>query len=264
VQSLGWRLVAASGDIDVRALKDSINLLAKLNITANAERITLTAKTELVIQGGGSATTYNAAGITHVTTGPYTAHAVNFAYTSATNLSGVFPESPKAGEGGLQLFNQYAGLQGIQGGAFEVVDAQGKRLTGALDSQGFATVAGAAPGPARVVFDKDPADTWTQGSVIAKPDWPRTPPGPAELPAPLLSQATELLPSKDWDPAQFVKLALQGESPGLPALASAAAPAASALLARMINSESLPSLPAAEAPEALLEVPGLMAGEGLS
>jgi type VI secretion system secreted protein VgrG len=264
VQSLGWRLVAASGDIDVRALKDSINLLAKLNITANAERITLTAKTELVIQGGGSATTYNAAGITHVTTGPYTAHAANFAYTGAANLSGVFPEPPKAGEGDLQLFNQYAGLQGIQGGGFEVVDALDQRLTGALDSQGFATVAGAAPGPARVLFDKDPADTWTRGSVIGKPDWPRTPGGPAEPPAPLLSQVTELLPSKNWDPAQFAISTLQAESHALPALASAAAPAASALLGRMINSESLPSLPAVEVPEVLLEVPGLLAGEWLS
>lgn len=90
VQSMGWRLVAASGDIDVRALKDSINLLAKLNITANADRITITAKTELVIQGGGSATTYNAGGITHATSGLYTAHAANFAYTGAKSLAGVF------------------------------------------------------------------------------------------------------------------------------------------------------------------------------
>ncbi len=31
VQSLGWKLVSASGDIDIRALKDNINLLAKLD-----------------------------------------------------------------------------------------------------------------------------------------------------------------------------------------------------------------------------------------
>lgn len=67
VQSLGWKLVSASGDIDVRALKDKINLLAKLDVTANADRIVLTAKTELVLQGSAT-TTYNASGITQVIT----------------------------------------------------------------------------------------------------------------------------------------------------------------------------------------------------
>ena len=120
VQSLGWRLVAASGDIDVRALKDSINLLAKLNITANAERITLTAKTELVIQGGGSATTYNAAGITHVTTGPYTAHAANFAYTSAKKPRGGVPRATETGRGRPSV------VQSVRGSARH----PGRRLRG--------------------------------------------------------------------------------------------------------------------------------------
>ena len=175
VQNLGWRLVAASGDIDMRALKDSINLLAKLNITASADRITLTAKTELVIQGGGSATTYNAGGITHATAGPYTAQAANFAYTSAKSSAAVFPESPKPGVGNLELLNQYAHLQGLKGGGFAVIDALDQRLGGTLDGKGFARVAGAAPGPARVLFDLDPADTWSDSSVIAQVEWPREP-----------------------------------------------------------------------------------------
>ncbi|MEE1905337.1 type VI secretion system tip protein TssI/VgrG, partial [Pseudomonas inefficax] len=44
VQSMGWRLVAATGDIDLKALKDNINLLAKLKVSVTAERITLSAK----------------------------------------------------------------------------------------------------------------------------------------------------------------------------------------------------------------------------
>lgn len=262
VQSLGWRLVAASGDIDVRALKDSINLLAKLNITANAERITLTAKTELVIQGGGSATTYNAAGITHVTTGPYTAHAANFAYTSAKNLAGVFPEPPKPGQGDLELFNQYAGQQGIQGGGFEVIDALGQRLKGSLDAKGFATVPGAAPGPGRVAFGKDPADTWTEGSFIGKPEWPVLPPSAGEVPGLLETEVSEGLPSKNWDVAQVIAAADVGAA-GLdsPALATAALPMASRLLAAVIKSGKLPSLPVPTLDEDLLEVPGLLSGE---
>uniref|UniRef100_A0A7C2BA53 Type VI secretion system tip protein VgrG n=1 Tax=Pseudomonas graminis TaxID=158627 RepID=A0A7C2BA53_9PSED len=266
VQNLGWRLVAASGDIDVRALKDSINLLAKLNITANAERITLTAKTELVIQGGGSATTYNAAGITHVTTGPYTAHAANFAYTSTKSLAGVFPEPPKPGEGDLQLFNQYAGQQGIQGGGFEVIDALGQRLKGSLDAQGFATVSGAAPGPGKVAFGKDPADTWTQGSFIGEPEWPVMPPSAGNVPAQLEATATEGLPSKNWDVAQVVTDAVDARAAGLglPALATAALPMASSLLAGIIKSGKLASLPVPTADESLLELPDLLAREKLS
>ena len=213
VKNLGWRLVAASGDIDVRALKDSINLLAKLNITANADRITLTAKTELVIQGGGSATTYNAGGITHVTTGPYTAHASNFAYTGAKSLAGVFPEPLKPGKGNLELFNQYANRQGIKGGDYEVIDALGKRIKGALDPKGFAAVAGAAPGPARVTFGPDPADTWSDGSYIGKPEWPLQTPGASaadSLPGPIQSMVADLLPRQ----GKSADLLEQGKSLG--------------------------------------------------
>ncbi|WP_213941368.1 type VI secretion system tip protein TssI/VgrG [Pseudomonas sp. dw_612] len=288
VQNLGWRLVAASGDIDIRALKDSINLLAKLNITANADRITITAKTELVIQGGGSATTYNAGGITHATTGPYTAHAANFAYTGAKSLAGVFPEPPKPGKGNLELFNQYAGFQGIKGGDFEVVDALGKSLKGTLDAKGFATVSGAAPGPARVMFGKDPADTWSDGSYIGKPEWPLQPPGAEDVPGPVQSLVAQILPSKNWDvleqgkslaqtgmnavqtaqgamqTAQQVKGVVQGGVAGLPKLASAAMPSASSLLGAASRSGKLPSLPAVTPPKTSFKTPGLLAGEMLS
>jgi len=288
VQSMGWRLVAASGDIDVKALKDSINLLAKLNITANADRITITAKTELVIQGGGSATTYNAGGITHATSGPYTAHAANFAYTGAKSLAGVFPEPPKPGKGNLELFNQYAGRQGIKDGDYEVIDALGKSIKGKLDAKGFASVAGAAPGPARVLFGKDPADTWSDGSYIGKPEWPLNPPGAEDIPSQVQAMVAQALPSKNWDmlekgkelaqtgmgamqtaqgamqTTQQVKGAVQGGAAGLPKLASAALPSASGILGAASKAGKLPSLPAPTLPKTSLKTPGLPAGEMLS
>jgi len=280
VQSMGWRLVAASGDIDVRALKDSINLLAKLNITANADRITITAKTELVIQGGGSATTYNAGGITHATSGPYTAHAANFAYTGAKSLAGVFPEPPKPGKGNLELFNQYAGHQGIKEGDFEVIDALGKSIKGKLDAKGFASVSGAAPGPARVLFGKDPADTWSDGSYIGKPEWPLTPPNADDIPSQVQAMVAKALPSAGssaellekgkglaqtgMSAAQQVQGALQGGAAGLPKLASAAMPSASRILGAASKSGKLPSLPAVTPPKTSFKTPGLLAGEMLS
>jgi type VI secretion system secreted protein VgrG len=281
VQSMGWRLVAASGDIDVKALKDSINLLAKLNITANADRITITAKTELVIQGGGSATTYNAGGITHATSGPYTAHAANFAYTGAKSLAGVFPEPPKPGKGNLELFNQYAGRQGIKEGDYEVIDALGKSIKGKLDAKGFASVAGAAPGPARVLFGKDPADTWSDGSYIGKPEWPLNPPGAEDVPSQVQAMVAQVLPNKNWDmlekgkdmaqtgmnamqtaqgamqTAQQVKGVVQGGAAGLPKLASAALPNASGILGAASKSGKLPGLPAPTLPKPSLKTPDL-------
>ncbi|WP_330207463.1 type VI secretion system Vgr family protein [Pseudomonas sp. AM14(2022)] len=288
VQSMGWRLVAASGDIDVKALKDSINLLAKLNITANADRITITAKTELVIQGGGSATTYNAGGITHATTGPYTAHAANFAYTGAKSLAGVFPEPPKPGKGNLELFNQYAGRQGIKEGDYEVIDALGKSIKGKLDAKGFASVSGAAPGPARVLFGKDPADTWSEGSYIGKAEWPLKPPATEDVPSQVQAMVAQVLPNKHWDmlekgkdmaqsgmgamqtaqgamqTAQQVKGAVQGGVAGLPKLASAALPSASSILGAASKAGKLPSLPAPSLPKPSLKTPGLLNGEVLS
>ncbi|WPN55456.1 type VI secretion system tip protein VgrG [Pseudomonas sp. P9_31] len=257
VQSMGWRLVAASGDIDVRALKDSINLLAKLNITANA------------------------GGITHATSGPYTAHAANFAYTGAKSLAGVFPEPPKPGKGNLELFNQYAGRQGIKDGDYEVIDALGKSIKGKLDGKGFASVAGAAPGPARVLFGKDPADTWSDGSYIGKPEWPLNPPGAEDVPSQVQAMVAQVLPSKSWDmlekgkdmaqtgmsamqTAQQVKGVVQGGVAGLPKLASAAMPSASGILGAASKAGNLPSLPAPSLPKPSLKTPGLLAGEMLS
>lgn len=71
----GMKLVAASADIDITALKDSVNILAKLNITHTANRITITAKEEVVINGGSSFSRWNASGIVHGTTGTWRQHA---------------------------------------------------------------------------------------------------------------------------------------------------------------------------------------------
>ncbi|MFJ4347449.1 DUF2345 domain-containing protein [Pseudomonas sp. NPDC089401] len=172
VQSLGWRLVSAAGDIDIRALKDNINLLAKLDITANAERIILTAKTELVIQGGGSATTYNAGGITHVTSANYTAHAAQFAHIGAASKAGTFPEPPKPGKGNLELLYQYVNSKGVKTGDYDVTDALGASLKGNLDGTGFNQASGAAAGPLWVDFGLDPADTWSDGSFFGANTWP--------------------------------------------------------------------------------------------
>lgn len=71
-------------------LKDNINLLAKLDITA---------KIELVIQGGGSATTYNAGSITHFTSANDTAHAAQSAHIGAASKACTSGLSRTSGTG---------------------------------------------------------------------------------------------------------------------------------------------------------------------
>jgi type VI secretion system secreted protein VgrG len=73
----GIRLVAAGANIEFKALQQSIHLLAKLDITHAANRITITAKEELVVNGGGSFSRWNAQGIQHGTPGRWVEHAAS-------------------------------------------------------------------------------------------------------------------------------------------------------------------------------------------
>ncbi|CAB3774224.1 hypothetical protein LMG30113_07523 [Burkholderia paludis] len=171
VQSAGWKLVAMSGDIELKALKDNLQLLAKLNMTATANRITITAQEELVVSGGGSATHYTSGGITHQTAGGYTAHAGSFTYTGPQSQAAVFPESPPLGKGNLELFNTYAIQRGVMS-TYKVEDALGRVATGMLSAKGYAAVSGLAPGPAHVTFGSDNADPWSPGSYARKAEWP--------------------------------------------------------------------------------------------
>jgi type VI secretion system secreted protein VgrG len=82
----GMRLIAASSDIDITALKNSINLLARLNIKLEAGRITITAREEVVIVGGGSSSRWNDAGIVHGTAGLWREHAATHSFAGPKSL----------------------------------------------------------------------------------------------------------------------------------------------------------------------------------
>lgn len=77
---LGLKLVAASGDIDMQALKNGINILAKLDIKMEGKRIYINAEEEVVVNGGGSYTRWNGSGITNGTNGPFQVHAGDYLF----------------------------------------------------------------------------------------------------------------------------------------------------------------------------------------
>lgn len=67
------KMVAGAGDIDIQSLSDIINLLAKLSIAQTANRITISAKEEVVINGGGSYVKFNVLDTELGTNDPFTA-----------------------------------------------------------------------------------------------------------------------------------------------------------------------------------------------
>jgi type VI secretion system secreted protein VgrG len=139
-----------------------------------------------------------------------------------------------------------------------------------------------------VLFGKDPADTWSDGSYIGKPEWPLNPPGAEDVPSQVQAMVAQVLPSKSWEilekgkdmaqtgmsamqtaqgamqTAQQVKGVVQGGVAGLPKLASAAMPSASSILGAASKGGQLPTLPAPTLPKPSLKTPDLLAGEMLS
>ncbi|MDP9990617.1 type VI secretion system secreted protein VgrG [Variovorax boronicumulans] len=80
------RLTAATAGIDIVALQDSIKLMAKLDIKLEANRISITAKEEIVINGGSSYTRWDASGIVHGTQGVWLEHAATHSFAGPDSL----------------------------------------------------------------------------------------------------------------------------------------------------------------------------------
>jgi type VI secretion system secreted protein VgrG len=181
----GMKLVAASADIDITALKDSVNILAKLNITHTANRITITAKEEVVINGGTSFSRWNASGIVHGTNGTWRQHAAQHSFVPGKSEgTPSLPQTVQLPPGQLDLHHQYvnpegARRQGVRQGDYTVVDAEGGIHRGTLDGNGFASVAGLPMGMATVTYGKDPRDPWDEDSYFGQgTEWPTVaPPG---------------------------------------------------------------------------------------
>jgi type VI secretion system secreted protein VgrG len=187
----GMKLVAASADIDIMALKDSVNILAKLNITHTANRITITAKEEVVINGGTSFSRWNASGIVHGTSGVWREHAAQHSLVpgKSEGTPGL-PQTVQLAPGQLDLYHQYVNReggrkQGIRQGEYTVTDADGMVHQGTLDANGFASVSGLPMGMASVSYGKDPSDPWDEDSYFGQEaEWPSQPlTGPAGVTA---------------------------------------------------------------------------------
>ncbi|HWW99884.1 MAG TPA: type VI secretion system Vgr family protein [Collimonas sp.] len=137
VQKAGIKMVAAAGNIEVQTLTDSINLLAKLNITQTANRIKITAKEEVVINGGGSYVKFNAGGIEHGTNGAYVAHAAMHSLPGAKSLPIVInPTTAEINGHSAQFILRSPKGRPMANYPYVMESAEGHRFEGLTDKDG--------------------------------------------------------------------------------------------------------------------------------
>jgi type VI secretion system secreted protein VgrG len=134
VQRAGMKLIAVAGNIDIQTLSDSINLLAKLNITQTGNRIVINAKEDIIINGGGSYVKFSAAGIEHGTKGTFVAHAASHSFVDPKSLSLASNEMEKG------HFDQTPILRDLDGPLanrkFELTREDGTIIRGVTDIEG--------------------------------------------------------------------------------------------------------------------------------
>jgi type VI secretion system secreted protein VgrG len=133
----GMKLIAAAGDIDVQALSNSINLLAKLNITQTANRITIEAKEEVVINGGGSFATFGTNGIELGTSSRVIVHAAQTSFEDGMTRPPPNPTLPIVDgfDEQFRLVDEHE--RAMPNCRYKIKSSCGKSWEGVSDTQGF-------------------------------------------------------------------------------------------------------------------------------
>jgi len=143
VHKAGIRLVAAGGDIDVRALSENINVLAKLKITQTANNITISAKEDVVINGGGSYVKFAAGGVELGTSGNFVAHAAKHSLMGpkTMDMANAQPSQETLGGAGTFHLNSHpaAGGRASAGLPYKLFKDGALTEQGTLDDTGNMT-----------------------------------------------------------------------------------------------------------------------------
>ncbi|MZY07137.1 type VI secretion system tip protein VgrG [Acinetobacter pittii] len=162
-----FKLVAAQGKFSIQAQSNALDILSKLGIriASTEDRIEISSPKEVLITGGSSQIALNGSGIFPKTGGKFEVNAGQHLFKggAGASQSAQLPEA-KPLKGALELLKSYGGNDFFKQTSFKVQDSLGKQVTGTLDNNGFATVTGIAPGPAKVEFEKDQRSSWDQGS----------------------------------------------------------------------------------------------------
>ncbi|WP_247790726.1 type VI secretion system tip protein TssI/VgrG [Acinetobacter baumannii] len=164
----GLKAVAAQGKVEIQAQADALDVLSKLGITISStdDKVIISSPKEVKITGGSSQITLNGSGIFPKTGGKFQVNAGQHLFMAGASANASAPELPKAKpmQGALELLRSYGGDNFFKQNSYKVIDSLGKQITGKLDGNGFAQITGIAPGPAKVVFEKDNTSAWLQSS----------------------------------------------------------------------------------------------------
>ncbi|MDY7547206.1 type VI secretion system tip protein TssI/VgrG [Glaciimonas sp. CA11.2] len=150
----GMKMIASSADIDVKALKSSLNILAKLNITHTANTISINATEEVMINGGGSYTKYNADSIESGTKGE---HLIRTASSDVAGPKGLPVVTPSFLQSDFkrELDVAYHDNDAVQDGSFSINFDSGKNYQGQLDHSGKANLPDAPDGVGQLILGED-------------------------------------------------------------------------------------------------------------
>ncbi|HAV4975153.1 type VI secretion system Vgr family protein [Acinetobacter baumannii] len=164
----GVKAVAGQGKVEIQAQADALDVLSKLGITISStdDKVIISSPKEVKITGGSSQITLNGSGIFPKTGGKFQVNAGQHLFMGGASANANAPELPKAKpmQGALELLRSYGGDNFFKQNSYKVIDSLGKQITGKLDGNGFVQVTGIAPGPAKVVFEKDNTSAWLQSS----------------------------------------------------------------------------------------------------
>jgi type VI secretion system secreted protein VgrG len=131
----GMKLISASSDVNITALKTSIHLLAKMDITLTSTTIALTAKKQVLVNGAGSYMKWTAGSIEEGTAGTRVAHAATHPVAGPKNeppKPTVWPDVK--GDDRFQVF--YPDGSPVVGAKFRATLESGEVISGVTDAQG--------------------------------------------------------------------------------------------------------------------------------
>ncbi|CAB3764704.1 DUF2345 domain-containing protein [Paraburkholderia humisilvae] len=102
----GIRTLAANGNVDVQAQQGEINLMSHdgINISSSNDRVTVTAKEEILFVCGSSYFRITPSGIEDGTPGDRTIHSASYAKLGPQSLSAAIPKLPDSGGAFNQAF----------------------------------------------------------------------------------------------------------------------------------------------------------------
>jgi type VI secretion system secreted protein VgrG len=135
---MGMRLMAAAGDIDIHALRESLNLIAKLRLRLRGDVLEIAGVTSVEINGGGSYARLNAGGIELGSQGPLRLRVAGLLQSDPANLPvAPLPEAVASPNRLVVDVSQRAGVARLLAGEpYELLKGGTVVATGVTDALG--------------------------------------------------------------------------------------------------------------------------------